>query len=820
MRSANPPRRDSALWPQIEEICAAVIDMDESSRAAFLEKTCAGDATLRDAVASLLALAPAANRFLEDPALECVGAVVAHSGELLGRVLGPYEIVRWIGAGGMGEVYCARDTALHRDVALKVLPRDVALDPERAQRFKHEAQIVAALNHPNIAAIHGFADDGSLQALVLELVEGATLADIIARGPMPADEAISIARQIAEALEAAHEQGIVHRDLKPSNVAVRADGAVKVLDFGIARVVNAADDALSAPASIGNPAAPAGTLLGTPAYMSPEQAKGLAGDKRTDIWAFGAVLFEMLSGQRAFAGECTHDTLAAVQQGDVEWHGLPPRTPEALRTLIARCLTKDPRQRLRDIGEARIALSDTNPVTGPVPHNPIAPPTARWTRKFVVPAAMATATGAIAATLAWNLKPAAAPPPVRFELAYPDAQVPAAGIGRHFFALSPDGTRIVYTAIPPGLYLRPLSTFMPSLVQGTQGHGRVAEPVFSLDGRSIAFYADGAIRRIAATGGSAVTIAQAAAPYGMNWEPGGLVFGAGHDGIMRVPSDGGTPQVIAHVATGEEAHGPQVLPDGRHLLFTIAKGTSLDRWNAARVVVDTLASGERTTIVDGGTDARYVRSGHLVYARGDTVYAASFDLQRLQVTSAPVAMVNGIGTAYGQTGAAYFAVADAGVLAYQPRPEAATGGREDARLAFIDGKGQIEPLTVPAGAFVSPRIFAGRDACRLRDRRWRRSHHLDLRSITARTGSSAHVWRQQPVPRLERRWIAGNVPVRSGRQSGPLLASRRRFAARREADHTGCGYVARPGVLVSARGRVVVQRRDREGEGSVDAEAS
>jgi serine/threonine-protein kinase len=571
------------------------------------------------------------------------------------------------------------------------------------RRFKHEAQIVAALNHPNIAAIYGFEDDGGLQALALELVEGATLADLIARGPVPADEAIPIARQIAEALEAAHEQGIVHRDLKPSNVAVRADGAVKVLDFGIARVV--ADDAGNTTAPTSTAMAPSGALLGTPAYMSPEQAKGRAGDKRSDIWAFGAVLFEMLAGQRAFAGAGAHDTLAAVVQGDVEWHRLPVRTPETLRYLIARCLTRDPRHRLRDIGEARIALGDTNPIAESIRnHDVIAPSRARWTRRLVVAAAVVV-TGVVAAALAWNLKPPPTPRLTRFALAYPEGQVPAAGIGRHFFALSPDGTRIAYAAIPPGLYLRPMSAFTPSLIQGTQGNGRVAEPVFSPDGRSIAFYADGAIRRILAVGGSAVTLAKTAAPYGMNWGPDGLVFGAGQDGIMRVSADGGTPEVIAPVGAGEEAHGPQVLPGGQHLLFTIATGTSLDRWNAARIVVDSLASGTRATLIDGGTDARYLPTGHLVYARGDVLYAVSFDAQRLRVTSAPVAMVNGIGSALGQTGSTHFAVADTGVLAYQPRSvNGITNAGEKARLAFIDRTGQTEPLTIPPAMFVTPRI--------------------------------------------------------------------------------------------------------------------
>ncbi len=491
---------------------------------------------------------------------------------------------------------------------------------------------------------------------------------------MPVDEAVAIARQVAEALEAAHEQGVVHRDLKPSNIAVRADGVVKVLDFGIARVVLApADAAAVSSAPTGTSTSPEGALLGTPAYMSPEQAKGRAADKRSDIWAFGAVLFEMLSGRRVFTGEGAYDTLAAVLHSEVEWHRLPAHTPEALRHLMARCLTRDPRERLRDMGEARIALSAANQKAGSLRSRWWLAPSLVGLPVLVVMMAALVATAAMVAVVAWNLKPAVAPQLARFTFAYPEGRVPR---------LRPGGTSSRCRPMELRSCKRPSRLdFNFAACRNLPGpdprHSRVSTDLrarpFYPDGRSIAFFADGAIRRILAAGGSAVTITPAAEPMGMHWTSGGLLYGAGHAGVMRVQAEGGLPEVIARVASGEEAHGPQLLPDGRHLLFTIAKGTSLDRWASARIAVDSLDDGTRTTLIDGGTDARYLRSGHLVYGRGAVLYTVSFDLRRLQVTSSPLAMVTGIGTAFGQTGAAHFATADTGLLAYEPR----TGGAAD-----------------------------------------------------------------------------------------------------------------------------------------------
>ena len=359
----------SDRWADVSQLYHAALAQDANERRQFLARACGGDDALRREVESLLAHEGTAEGFLTAPALEVAAKVMAEDagGSLSGRQIGSYQIVSRLGVGGMGEVYRARDAKLNRDIALKVLPDLFALDRDRLARFTREAQLLASLNHPNIAAIYGVEEStpspGSgqtaMRALVLELVEGPTLADRIARGPIPLDEALPIARQIAEALEAAHEQGIIHRDLKPTNIKLRPDGTVKVLDFGLAKAMEPVGRApnVSQSPTITTPAmTQAGTILGTAAYMSPEQARGKPVDRRADIWAFGVVLFEMLSGQRAFDGETTSDVLAKVMEREPDWRALPSATPTRLRELLRRSLTKDPRARLRDIGEARVQI--------------------------------------------------------------------------------------------------------------------------------------------------------------------------------------------------------------------------------------------------------------------------------------------------------------------------------------------------------------------------------------------------------------------------------------------------------------------------------
>jgi serine/threonine-protein kinase len=611
----------------------------------------------------------------------------------------------------MGDVYRARDRQLHRLVALKVLPDLFAIDRDRLERFKREAHVLAALNHPNIASIHGFVESDGVQALALEFVTGTTLAARIALGAIPIDDALPLARQIAEGLEAAHEQGIVHRDLKPSNIAVRPDGTVKILDFGLAKVLQpdapeTGDHAR--PAGTQSPGgAPAAVVLGTPAYMSPEQAKGRPTDKRSDIWAFGAVLYEMLSGRRAFQGDDTTEILSAVITQELDWTALPISTPAAVRSLIARCLERDVRRRLRDIGEARIALDTPPPPASHVDARVVVAGVSRaWSSRSIGVAVLLAATAAVAALATWQLKPATPLGVTRFAFSLPAGQVFSRGIGRHSIAISRDGAQLVYSGVPAGLYLRAMARLDATRIRGSEDFPRVTEPVFSPDGQSIGFYTDGALKRIAVSGGTATTIAAAEPPFGISWEDDSILFGQGGKGIMRVASTGGAPETLVRVDAGEEAHGPQLLPDGRHVLFTLARGTASDRWDRARIVVQSLASGARTILVDGGSDARYVPTGHLVYALAGVLYAAPFDAARPALTGPAVRVVEGVsrGTG-GLTGAAHYSVSETGTLVYIPGPlDASAGLGERMQLGLVDRNGIIDRLPLPADTYQTPRV--------------------------------------------------------------------------------------------------------------------
>ena len=635
-----------------------------------------------------------------------------------GTRLGPYEIVSALGAGGMGEVYRARDTKLARDVAIKVLPAVFVSDPERVARFQREARTLASLNHPNIAAIYGLDESDDTAALVLELVEGPTIADRIARGPIPVDEALPIARQIAEALEAAHEHGIIHRDLKPANIKVRLDGTVKVLDFGLAKalepVLVPGGDVTASPTITSPAMTQLGMIMGTAAYMSPEQAKGRQADKRSDVWAFGAVLYEMLSGRRAFKGDDVADTLAAVLRQDIDWAALPATTPAPVRRLIARCLDRDVRRRLRDIGEARIVLEDPAAIiTAEGREAPsLAPARPLWRRAMPL-ILSAIIAGGLAGTAGWYFKPSTPLPVTRFQFTLPEGQS-FSGVARRVLDISPDGTQIVYVA-NGRLYLQSMSEGNAKPIQGTEGFEAATNPVFSPDSRSIAFHAtsDPTIKRIAVTGGSAVTICPADNyPFGMSWEPGHIVFADGK-GIRRVSPGGGTPEVLVRLRDGEVAESPQMLPGGQAVLFTLATGTAPNRWDTADIVVESLATGERKTIIRGGSDARYLRTGHIVYAASGSVFAVPFDTQRREVTGSAAAVVAGVlrasagtraqpDTDRGLSGAANFSVSANGTLVYVPGAISFTSGHVE--IAVTDRRRRTDSLRLPAGAYVAPRV--------------------------------------------------------------------------------------------------------------------
>src|SRR5712692_9635336 len=618
-----------------------------------------------------------------------------------GSRLGPYEILAPLGAGGMGEVYRARDTKLGRDIALKILPDTFTHDPERLARFRREAQVLASLNHPHIGAIYGLDEANGQQFLVLELVDGESLDKRIAHGRIPVDESLGIAKQIGEALEAAHEKGIIHRDLKPANIALTKDGNVKVLDFGLAKAVEPASgtslDLANSP-TITSPAMMTsfGMILGTAAYMSPEQAKGRGADKRSDVWAFGCVLYEMLTGKRAFRGEDVSDTLAAVLRGEPDWTALPAEVSPGIRMLLMRCLEKDRKKRIADISTALFLIDEPAIV---------APRTPMWRRAipFLVTVILA---GALVGGVAWNRRPSSIPLTItRFPLTLAGGQE-FTNDGRQVVAISTDGTHLVYVA-NQRLHLRSMSDLEAIAIPGTEIPQGVLNPVFSPDGRSIAFWsgADQTVKRIAINGGAAVTICPAERPFGMSWDADGILFGQSRAGIMRVLASGGEPEILVKINGGEIAYGPQMLPDGRTLLFTLATGTGTDRWDKAKVVVQSSRSGERKTLIDGGSDGRYLPTGHIVYARGGTLFAVRFDLRRLEVTGEPVPIVEGVrrGNSPGvTTGVAHFSVSNTGSLIYVPGPVSTAADQR--ALARLDRKGGTEPLKLPSGPYEFPRV--------------------------------------------------------------------------------------------------------------------
>src|SRR5262245_8198414 len=521
-----------------------------------------------------------------------------------GDRLATFEIVAALGAGGMGEVYRARDLKPGPDVATKVLPAAFVTDPERLGRFQREAQLLAALNHPHIASVFGLEESGETTFLAMELVDGESLADRMRAGALGIDESLAIARQIGEALASAHDKGIIHRDLKPANVMLTADGRVKVLDFGLAKKLEAPAGATSATLSptLSVQATMAGIVLGTAGYMSPEQARGRPVDKRTDIWAFGCVLYEMLSGRRAFEGDDITDTIAAVVRGEPNWSAIPPDTPTRVVDIVKRCLAKDPGRRFADISVPLFLLTEADPAPPATATAPELDSPPLWKRVAPIAAAVLL-TAAIAATTAWMLRPAPVSPPVvsRFAMTLSQGQQ-FTNTGRQIVDISRDGSQILYVA-NQRLFLRRMGDLEPHLVPGSDLAGSIVNPVLSPDGREIAFWfgPDNTIRRLAASGGAAVVVSATPAVFGMRWEDEGLVFGQGGREIARVSAAGGTPEVIARVGEDELASSPQLLPGGRGVLFSLKK--LADVWDKAQVVVRT-ADGSRKVLITGGADGR------------------------------------------------------------------------------------------------------------------------------------------------------------------------------------------------------------------------
>jgi eukaryotic-like serine/threonine-protein kinase len=606
-----------------------------------------------------------------------------------GSRLGPYEITGTLGAGGMGEVFRARDTKLNRDLAIKVLPAVFAQSVERVARFRREAQLLAALNHPNIAAIYGLEESDGVVALALELVEGEDLAQRLERGAIAVDDAIAIAGQIALGLEAAHEKGIVHRDLKPANVKVTADGTVKLLDFGLAKAyegdvaVSGSSDAANSP-TMSRHATEAGMILGTAAYMSPEQARGRPVDKRADIWSFGVVLFELLSGARLFAGETVSDTLAAVLKSDPDWASLPPATPPRVRALLKRCLERDTKRRLRDIGEARLVLAQAD--EEPAAETRV--PAAVHSRPFPLAIPLVAIVGALVGAWGWSrFQPARPQPVTRLSIALPPGQLLSGNGGP---AISRDGREIAYAARDASgvsrLYVRSIDRFEATLVPESES---AQQPFFSPDGSRVGFFARGKLMTASVGGGAATPIAGASAqPLGGTWgEDDKIVFApALTTGLVRVPASGGPPEQLTtpDEAAAGYAHGrPQFLPGGRSVLFTIwGAPNAADRGPA-------LLSLEKRTwthVANGIWSARYVRSGHLLISGPRGVRATAFDPEHPGLVNPQTFVIEHVFSTAAWSDS-WFDASDAGTLAYVPA-DFLLG-----TLTWVDREGRMTPAS-------------------------------------------------------------------------------------------------------------------------------
>jgi eukaryotic-like serine/threonine-protein kinase len=606
-----------------------------------------------------------------------------------GTHLGPYEILSAIGAGGMGEVYRARDTKLGRDVALKVLPEAFARDVERMARFQREAKVLPSLNHPNIASIYGLEDSASTHALVMELVEGPTLADRIKSGPIPIDESLRIAKQMCDALEYAHERGIVHRDLKPANIKVITDDTVKILDFGLAKALegDTASIDISTSPTISRMATQGGVLLGTAAYMSPEQAKGKSVDRPADIWAFGCVLYEMLTGKMAFRGESATDTLGAIIHVEPDWSQLPATTPVRVRVLLQRCSQKNARQRLRDIGDARISLDEVLSGAPEAAPGPVAAITV-WQR--AIPWAIAGLLLLRTAALAFlysHQKPSA-PETVRYQIPFPEGVTPTGG------ELSPDGSKMATGGLGADgegrLWVQSLEEALDAhALDGTEGaNGSV---IWSPDGRFIAFLAQGKLKKIAAGGGPVVMLCDAPAADGGDWSRDGQILLGTPRGIMQVAASGGPP---SPVTTGGRVAFPSFLPDGRHFLYTAITPEGLGTY------IGTLGAKPEAQapkkLLGDSFGASFVTSsdpalGYVVFSRGAlgqaaaTLMAQPFDPGRLEPVGQAIPIAEQV---------AYFLPASAtDVLEYiaglYSGLQATLSGKIQGQLGWFDREGKV-----------------------------------------------------------------------------------------------------------------------------------
>jgi serine/threonine protein kinase len=702
---ADPANRVSDLFHQAAELPV-------SERSSFLEAACNGNEKLRQEVESLLRYDSSSPEFLETPlAADASGAVRSENAIAPGHQLGAYTIGEPLGVGGMGEVYRAFDRKLGREVAIKILPAPFTRDPERRARFAREARLLATLSHPHIGAIYGVEEADDTTALILELVEGPSLSDCLARGPLPIPRAIGVAREVAEALDAAHEKAIVHRDLKPSNIVLRGgagsacrDGCVKVLDFGLAKSMQPDPGTNATLSPTGSrDVTIEGRILGTPAYMSPEQARGLFVDKRTDIWAFGCVLFQMLSGRKPFEGKTDTDTFARILEHEPDWPALPPTTPASVRRLLLRCLEKDIARRLRDIGDAATYFEERPAIETPDRRTRHA-----W-RRLIAAAALLIGTFVVARTF-WPAPPGGT---VHRSIMLLDvdlgsdvslgSELDAVSGFDHFVGISPDAERLVFISAGR-LVTRRLNDATSVTLPGTEGTSAF---FFSPDSKSVGFVVDGKLKRLSLDGGTIATITDNPLPVrggvfgsvrGGTWAGETLVLGSAGTGLLRVPANGGTPEPLTRLGPGEFTHRwPQFLPGGKALLFT---SHIYPEWfDLARVEALSLADGRRKKLLDGASFARFVgdsdASGYLTFVRAGTLFAVPFDPVGLNLLGSPVPILENL--AYDATfGSAQIDASATGTMVYRRG--------DDRTLVWLDSSGATRPLSFQPGRSSKPHL--------------------------------------------------------------------------------------------------------------------
>ena len=686
-------------WRQVEDLFHAARERAPQEREAFVERASV-DEEVRREVRGLLNQRE--GTLLADGLTGALAALAAPP-DRSGAALGSYQLGARIGVGAMGDVYRARDTRLGRDVAVKILPEALGRDSDRVARFEREARILATLNHPNIAALYGIVEDAAVRGLVLELVEGPTLADLLVARSKPAHgsvsspglplaDALSIARQIARGLEAAHERGVVHRDLKPANVAVTPAGVVKVLDFGLAKIAVVES---SGPGGIPVLETRDGLVLGTVAYMSPEQARGLPVDKRSDIWAFGCVLYEMLSGSRPFQGENSADVLAAIVGADPDWSLLPADTPTQVRSVLRRCLTRDPERRTHDIADARLDLEDAHEpdasalATGPANRRPL---------RRLMTIGLTTTVAALAggAAVAWWLAAPRPGPVLRAAIDLEESIV----TGEGSVVLTPDGRSVVYQARGRDnvqrLYRRPLDGVSSMPIAGTDG-GHA--PFFSPDGQWVGFASNLELRKVPISGGVPTTICRIQSHFGASWGDDGtiVVALAPETGLHRCPADGGTAEPLLSLApedAGNDHRYPNALPGGRGVIYAVATGPA----NDARIVVFDARSGARRDLLHGAASARLIARDRLAYAINGDLFAVGFDLDRLELVGEPVRLASGVQE--DTDGAPEYGFSTAGDLVFV----AGRSGGPRNTMARVDMDGRATPLDIPAAPLGFPRI--------------------------------------------------------------------------------------------------------------------